>query len=136
MAAAAQSQGKQVAGCNYVALDEIWKDHIHLEVSASKQWPESWGFLSQRYEDLVQGEVTKKTRTERHVPTPLRLPPITPIEKIINVKPSPKPFPMTTARTIGWRSSRPEYALERYGRYANPKGGLIKQLNWPLDGID
>ncbi len=46
------------------------------------------------------------------------------------------PVPNTTAKMIGWRSADPACRLEKYGRYAKGKGGLIKQLNWPPEGID
>lgn len=85
---------------------------------------------------LVKDDIVIKERKKRELPTPIRLPPITPIEKYIHVYPSPKPFPVTTARAIGWRSAQPSLALEIYGPYAKPKGGLIKQLNWPQEGID
>ena len=55
---------------------------------------------------------------------------------LLQVNPSPRPLPKTTNSMIGWRSGTKDCALEKYGRYAKPKGGLVKQLNWPTEGID
>ena len=66
----------------------------------------------------------------------MQVKPVTPIEEYIHVDPSPKPVPRTTAQAIGWRSTHKDLALERYGKYAKPKGGLVKQLNWPQEAID
>lgn len=65
-----------------------------------------------------------------------KIKPVTPIEEYIHVYPSPKPYPKTTAQTVGWRSTAPGLELEKYGKYAKPKGGLVKQLNWPTEAID
>ena len=51
------------------------------------------------------------------------------------VDPSPLPFPQTTARQIGWRSTEKNLALEKYGKYAKPKGGLVRQLKWPMEAV-
>ena len=79
-------------------------------------------------------EEQKPQKPKLELPEQLRLPPITPIEKYIKVGKSP-PFPETTTRMVGWRSTKHDCTLEIYGSYAKGKGGLIKQLNWPREGI-
>lgn len=44
-------------------------------------------------------------------------------------------FPVTTAREIGWKASKPDWQLEIYGSRAKGKMGLLKRLNWPIQGI-
>ena len=47
-------------------------------------------------------------------------------------------FPITTAQLIGWKSTKPEYQLEKYGRYAqNARGriGIFNALHWPQQGV-
>lgn len=138
MAAAAKTNqppsGRAVANCNFVARDQIWKDHVHHEETASKTWPNSWGFLTTPYEELVKDDIRKREKTEPLNIMQVR--PVTPIEEYIKVEPSPKPFPKTTAQTVGWRSTSKIHALEKYGKYAKPKGGLVRQLNWPREAID
>ncbi|CAH1780127.1 unnamed protein product [Owenia fusiformis] len=136
MAATGKPQGMAVAGCNYVAQDQIWKSHVDHEKVAAKDWPENWNFLTTKYEDLVKDDFPEREKVKRDIPTPLRIPPVTPIEKYIKVGPSPKPFPATTSRVIGWRSTEKEHMLEKYGRYCKSKGGLVKQLGWPQEGVD
>ncbi|KAK3085294.1 hypothetical protein FSP39_001174 [Pinctada imbricata] len=133
-AAAPGGAGKAAAGCNFVAQDQIWKDHVHHEEVASKNWPGSWGFLTTKYEDLVKDDYPPKEKVD--VKPLMQVKPVTPIEEYIHVDPSPKPVPRTTAQAIGWRSTHKDLALEKYGKYAKPKGGLVKQLNWPREAID
>ncbi|VDI80175.1 ciliary microtubule inner protein 1-like [Mytilus galloprovincialis] len=138
MAAAAKTNqpptGRAVANCNFVAQDQIWKDHVHHEMTASKTWPNSWGFLTTPYGELVKDDIQKKEK--REPVDVLQIRPVTPIEEYIKVEPSPHPFPKTTSQTVGWRSTSKVHALEKYGKYAKPKGGLIRQLNWPAEAID
>ena len=79
--------------------------------------------------------IPKRDIYKRDVPTPLKVGPVTPLSKYIHVGPSPKPVPITTSSMIGWRSSKEGLKLEKYGKYSRPKGGLIKQLNWPAEAI-
>ncbi|KAL4234751.1 hypothetical protein ACF0H5_006393 [Mactra antiquata] len=131
----ATSGGASAASkCNFVAQDQIWKDHVKLEETAAKYWPDNWNFLTTKYEDLVKDDIPKKEKRHKDV-EPIEIHPVTPIEKYIKVDPSPKPYPKTTAQNIGWRSSHVELALDKYGKYANPKGGLVRQLNWPNEAI-
>ncbi|XP_069112121.1 ciliary microtubule inner protein 1-like isoform X2 [Argopecten irradians] len=134
-AAPADKAGKVAAGCNFVAQDQIWKDHVHHEETASKTWPGSWGFLQTKYEDLVKDDFPDWDKNKKTEPA-FQMKPVTPIEEYIHVEASPKPFPKTTARDIGWRSTNPANKLEKYGKYAKPKGGLIRQLNWPTEAIN
>lgn len=135
--------GKALAGFNFVAQDQIWKDHVRHESSATKHWPENWEFLTTDYEDLVRDQFPhrepdkeKRDQAKKAVKNLIEVPPVTPIDKYISVLPSSKPVPRTTAGQIGWRSTEKPLALERYGKYAKPKGGLVAQLNWPQEGVD
>lgn len=125
---------RTAAKCNFVAQDQIWKDHVKHEEVAAKHWPDTWNFLTTKYEDLVKDEIPKHEKRHKDV-EPIQMHPVTPIEKYIKVDPSPKPVPKTTAQAIGWRSAERGLALDKYGKYANPKGGLVKQLNWPPEAI-
>ena len=125
------------AECNFVARDAIWKNRVDKEKTAARVWPSKWSFTVDTYHELLQelkhpeSNVAARTR----LPSKLRLPPITPIEELIKVEKSPMPYPVTTCRHIGWRSSKPEYKFEIYGPYARPKQCIYKQLKWPLDAI-
>jgi len=144
-----KNQGLAVAGCNYVGQDQIWKDHVYQEEAAAKKWPTNWDFMTQKYEEcfqearreeeewkkMVADDFPKKKREKLIPPTPTRMPCNTPLERRVDVRPSPLPVPKTTSQMIGWRSTDKMCQLERYGRYAPPKGGLIKQLNWPTEAI-
>jgi len=139
---AAPSKGLAVAGCNYVATDQIWKDHVGQEVTATKTWPENWNFLTTKYEDLVKDQFPNRDRArsrreklQQEVTALVQVPPATPIEKYIKVEPSPRPYPATASQQIGWRSTEKNLALEKYGKYAKPKGGLVKQLDWPMEAV-
>lgn len=138
-----KSTGKALAGCNFVAQDQIWKDHVGHEIQSSKHWPDNWEFLTTDYEELVRDqfphrEVDKEKReaAKKAVKNLIEVPPVTPIDKYISVLPSTRPVPRTSAGQIGWRSTDKVLALERYGGYAKSKGGLVKQLNWPMEGVD
>ena len=139
MAAAANKLGKAVAGCNYVANDEIWKSHVNMEWSAAKKWPNNWGFMTTSYKDLAEQVLPPKSDAEKapkvQLPESLQPPPITPIEKYIKIGQSP-PYPKTSQNAVGWRSTKPDCSLEIYGKYARGKGALIEQLNWPLEAIN
>ncbi|KAK7493815.1 hypothetical protein BaRGS_00014956, partial [Batillaria attramentaria] len=118
------------------------KDHVGQETSATKTWPENWKFLTTKYDDLVKDEFpdrerakSRREKVEKEVNSLIAVPPATPIEKYIKVLPSPRPFPQTTSRQIGWRSTERSLALEKYGKYAKPKGGLVRQLNWPQEAV-
>ncbi|XP_066290055.1 ciliary microtubule inner protein 1-like [Branchiostoma lanceolatum] len=140
MATAAAVKGgvapsNRAAACNIWALDQIWKARIAQEHRAYKKWPMDWGFMATDYKDLVKDEIRPLDRPKLEMPETLRLPPITPIEKYIKVDKSP-PLPRSSAGYIGWRSGDKLYNLERYGGYARGKGGLIRQLKWPDEGVD
>ncbi|XP_035678397.1 uncharacterized protein C20orf85-like [Branchiostoma floridae] len=125
----------RAAACNIWALDQIWKARIAQEHRAYKKWPMDWGFMATDYKDLVKDEIRPREHPKLEMPETLRLPPITPIEKYIKVDKSP-PLPRSSAGYIGWRSGDKLYNLERYGGYARGKGGLIRQLKWPDEGVD
>ncbi len=83
----------------------------------------------------MKDDFPKDNRPQVLPPTPLRPPEVTPLEKLVEVHPSTKPIPQTTSQMIGWRSGERKLQLERYGGYAKGKGGLVKQLNWPMEGV-
>lgn len=100
----------------------------------------SWQFLSKSfyrwYFQLVKDDFQKKDESQKaDLKSLMQVKPVTPIEEYIHVEPSNKPVPKTTAQAIGWRSAEKTHQLEKYGKYAKPKGGLVKQLNWPMEGI-
>lgn len=128
------------ATSNYVADDKIWKDHINLEHSAAKRWPENWGFLStlsQEFAGESQGSredpAAMKVKNRREA---LKLPPID--QKMLtqlSVGKSTQPYPKTTSRMVGWRSSEEQCKLEKYGRYTKKQQTFLKSMKWPLESI-
>ncbi|XP_011403227.1 PREDICTED: uncharacterized protein C20orf85-like [Amphimedon queenslandica] len=63
----------------------------------------------------------------------LKLPPLSPaVLQTQKVSKVPFPLPLTTSREIGWRSSRPECNLERFGKWARPKKSILKHFNWTI----
>ena len=106
-----------------------------MEWSAAKKWPQNWGFMTQTYKELASEVMPpKQEKPKAQLPEQLRLPPITPIENYIKIGKSPQ-YPATTTGLVGWRSTKPDCKLEIYGSYAKGKGGLVKQLKWPQEGI-
>ena len=83
----------------------------------------------------MKDECPKTLRVPIVLPKNMQVQSVTPLEKYVTVYPSTKPVPKTTAAMVGWRSTDSKLKLERYGGYAKPKGGLIKQLNWPAEAI-
>lgn len=37
---------------SYVAKDMIWKDYVHKANQQAKEWPQNWGFLNGKIEDV------------------------------------------------------------------------------------
>jgi len=134
-APAAPKGGMAVARCNYVANDQIWKDHVTHEKVAAKDWPNNWDFLTTKPQDLVKDDFPQRKKHVIEPPEHMRIPPVTPLEERVKVYPTDKPVPPTTSAMIGWRSTEKKLTLEKYGGYAKGKGGLIKQLGWPFEGI-
>jgi hypothetical protein len=117
------------------------KDHVRHEYTAMKKWPETWGFLKDEYKQLNQTIDTERSRwipsSPDHSPTAsegeedsLHLPPLQPPKQDHS-----NPFPRTTSKEIGWRSSRKEHGLELYGRWGRGKGSILKHLKWPNDAV-
>ncbi|KAI0211459.1 hypothetical protein LSAT2_003680 [Lamellibrachia satsuma] len=112
---------------NYVHQELIWKDYVAKEkVTASKVWPENYGFLIDEYRqmtmDLTHGHVVQDRLGQ--------------LNQAIAQK---NPVPKTTAGEIGWVSGDPERQLEIYGRYpwnGRGKRDITKSLGWPELGID
>ena len=51
------NQGAQKDGAydykkSYVAKDMIWKDYVNKATRQAKQWPQDWGFLHGKVEDV------------------------------------------------------------------------------------
>ena len=126
------------AECNAVARDAIWKKRVNTEMTAARLYPSRWSFYVESYKQLFS-DLRRRLPTEMiredTLPPHLHLPPLTPIEKLVKVEPSPKPYPQTTTRHIGWRSSKRVHKLEIYGEYTRPKGCIYKTFNWPIDAI-
>jgi len=132
---AGKQGGMALAGCNYVGQDQIWKDHVSHEKSAAKEWPGNWNFLTTKYDDLVKDDFPKQEKHTVEPPAHMRIPPVTPLAERVTVHPTDKPVPRTTSGMIGWRSTEERLRLEKYGKYASGKGGLVKQLKWPIEAI-
>lgn len=53
---ASQNANKPATSINdkstYVARDQIWKDHINKMNYSAKKWPENWGFMNGKLEDV------------------------------------------------------------------------------------
>jgi len=62
--------------------------------------------------------------------SPIKLPPL-PLPK----QDVTSPFPITSAREVGWRSGQRELNLEVYGHQARGKKSINKHLNWPHDAV-
>ncbi|KAH9508865.1 hypothetical protein Btru_050278 [Bulinus truncatus] len=78
----------------------------------------------------------QRQNAKQAVKSLIQVRPVTPVEEYIKVMPSTRPVPKTTSAQVGWRSTDRILALEKYGRYARPKGGLVKQLNWPSEAVN
>ncbi|KAK0061894.1 hypothetical protein Bpfe_008809 [Biomphalaria pfeifferi] len=120
---------------------DIEKDQVVHEYIATKSWPANWNFLKTDYNDLVKEDFPKRNFDKKHkakeaVKSLVEVRPVTPIDQYIKVMPSTRPVPKTTSAQVGWRSTDRLLALERYGKYARPKGGLVKQLNWPSEAVN
>ncbi|KAL3320403.1 hypothetical protein Ciccas_000909 [Cichlidogyrus casuarinus] len=107
----------ELAGCNYVAKDQIWKDHCRNERESAKLWQKNWSFLAAE---------TRADPETKVVSSLFRAP--------VTVNRTPKPVPKTTSGLIGWRSSEAACALEKYPEAPHGKGCIVKRLDWPLMG--
>lgn len=130
-----QKQGLALAGHNYVGEDQIWKDHIDHETGTARGWQDRWKFMATDYRELIKDEYPQQQKTEIPLPKHLQIAKGPPLHECVKVLPSVKPVPRTTSGEIGWRSGVEQHKLDKYGRYCRPKGGLIKQLNWPNEAI-
>lgn len=138
------------AQCNMVHKNEIWKAHVYREHVTSKNWPQTWGFISDYYKQLRReifdtrnkwytnepGTTEQETKDQEPLMSPVnedrsfKLPPL-PLARQDNSN----PFPVTTAKEVGWRSGQKELNLEVFGRWARGNRSIHKQLNWPHDAI-
>uniref|UniRef100_A0A8D1AWM0 Ciliary microtubule inner protein 1 n=1 Tax=Sus scrofa TaxID=9823 RepID=A0A8D1AWM0_PIG len=122
---------------NLVAQDEIWKYRLKAENEARQNWAQNWGFLTTPLKELIKCEEEASTPKPRiELPERFRIRPVTPVEKYIQVLPSP-PVPKTTQGFIGWRSGVPglNKCLEHDCEIRSCKGAYAKELNWPKQGI-
>ncbi|XP_031557777.1 uncharacterized protein C20orf85 homolog [Actinia tenebrosa] len=121
--------------CNFVHVDEIWKDHVKLELTAQRKWPEKWGFLSKTYQQLeddlltIGEDTTEQNLKEASKPKDKDVSIPTPQED----KKPPVPFPKTDSQMIGWRL---HYQTPKSMKYMSSCGkkDIIKQLGWPREG--
>lgn len=128
-------KGLALAGCNYVGQSQIWKDHVEHEKTSAVSWERNWKFMATDYKDLIRDECPESEKKPIPVPEHLQIGSGPPLHECVQVLPSTKPVPRTTAHEIGWRSGEESLKLEKYGRYCRPKGGLIKQLRWPNEAV-
>ncbi|XP_032234549.1 uncharacterized protein C20orf85 [Nematostella vectensis] len=120
--------GGKIKTCNFVHKDEIWKDHVKMELFAQRRWPDKWGFLAQEYEQLQQRTLhigdKKDDATEAVTKTTSEAKP-----EVTSMT-----YPKTNSQIIGWRlqyeADHPKPAIRRAG-----KKDIVKQLRWPREGI-
>jgi len=109
---------------------------VDHEYASARNWDKNWTFLKIDYKDLVRNEYPDGgVRTDIPIPKHLQIAPAPSLEECVTAYPSKRPVPRTTAGQIGWRSGDEQLSLEKYGRYSRPRGGLIKQLNWPNEAV-
>ena len=116
MAGKSESQPKEI---DYVSQDKRWRNHIEHETDAQRSWNARWGMLTENFEEIAKHGIRVKKPVERPVN--------------VEVGPSPQPIPQTTARDIGWRSSVPSLALERFGNFHDKPLSILRQLKWPTE---
>ncbi|XP_033006924.1 uncharacterized protein C20orf85 homolog [Lacerta agilis] len=125
----------QKSKLNFVAENQIWKDHVETENIAARRWPERWGFLLTPVEELLKDEKKPPAKPKIPLPEHLQIRPVTPVETYIKIHPSP-PVPQTTQGFIGWRSTVPGLGLERYSKIISTKGAFYKDVQWPNEPTD
>lgn len=119
--------------CNFVATDKLWKDHVKIEKTAAKLYPERWGKTDNQYKDMLD-EMRLLPKVDIAMPSNMEFRRPTPIENYIHVAESTR-FPKTVSGQIGWRSGKQSCDLEVYGRHSFPQGNIYKRFNWPLDAL-
>ncbi|XP_037377700.1 uncharacterized protein C20orf85 homolog isoform X2 [Talpa occidentalis] len=122
---------------NLVAQDAIWRYRLKAENEARQNWGPNWGFLTTPLEELVKSQEEPSAAKPRiELPERFRIRPVTPVEKYIQVLPSP-PVPKTTQGFIGWRSGVPglNKHLEHDYEIRSCKGAYARELRWPKQGI-
>jgi len=139
-AAAEAVHKKSIKGLNFVATDQIWKDHVRHEKESSNLWPQNWSFLKGCYEEMAAPPPprTPTPLTIEEGKKPVEIPShldSSRSEKALKVGPPP-PVPKTMNAIVGWRASEPGCNLERFGLYAKPRGCAVKNFGWPEEGLD
>ncbi|XP_067119927.1 uncharacterized protein [Centruroides vittatus] len=123
---------------NFVHEDLLWKDQIHREEAAAREWPNKWGSIKDECLRLQQELLkipaeTSETRCEYSYPFCLDGG-----EKQSDGEKGKiiiPPYPNTSSRMIGWLSSRSEFNLEIFGnlreeeRILPPKVGMAVRNN-------
>ncbi|XP_074630242.1 ciliary microtubule inner protein 1-like [Acropora palmata] len=129
-------RGKPKA-CNFVHIDEIWKDHIRRELLSQRRWPEKWGFLAYEYQQLQQ-ETLKIGLDPEFGMFEEKKEELTSTEgveeKLHTTNDTKKKiFPGTSSQMIGWRRE----ALQRneVERHARGKQDIVKLFKWPREGV-
>lgn len=96
--------------------DAVWKETVSHEIQSKIRWEEEWGFLVERHEkchlDSAAGDVIEtEEKLEKHIP----------------------PYPITSAKQVGWLSGKKEYNYEKFGEEKKPIKTLYKSLGWPVE---
>uniref|UniRef100_A0A8D1B1F8 Ciliary microtubule inner protein 1 n=1 Tax=Sus scrofa TaxID=9823 RepID=A0A8D1B1F8_PIG len=118
---------------HYLCSALFWGDEKGTPLRVSAFGVPSLGLVFQ----LIKCEEEASTPKPRiELPERFRIRPVTPVEKYIQVLPSP-PVPKTTQGFIGWRSGVPglNKCLEHDCEIRSCKGAYAKELNWPKQGI-
>ncbi|XP_033736266.1 uncharacterized protein C20orf85 homolog [Pecten maximus] len=128
------SKDKKIAQhLNFVHNDQIWKDHVrHETMSQRLRWPAKWGYLVHEYESMsrqLQGQPSPvcRPRTPYSRFNTNKLPPINkPRNRQLD-------FPVTTTQQIGWKVTKPDHQLEKYGPDSKGQCGILRLLRWPQE---
>ncbi|XP_077785439.1 ciliary microtubule inner protein 1 isoform X2 [Podarcis muralis] len=73
----------QKSKLNFVAENQIWKDHVETENIAARRWPQRWGFMLTPVEELLKDEKKPPAKPKIPLPEHLQIRPVTPVETYI-----------------------------------------------------
>lgn len=113
---------------NFVAIDEIHKDHVKKEQVAHKNWQKNHGYMIDEIyktdEELQNCGVSVR---EEEPDWKEKLP--------VQVGKSP-PMPLTSSGQIGLRSTKKDCLLDIYDNDGTnfKKSDILKRFKWPREG--
>lgn len=101
-----------------------------------KLWHQNWDILKITQEELLKDEIhllVDPDRKKPEIPQHLKVNEADSPSSYIRVLPSPKPYPATTSREIGWRSGEEKYKLDKYNQKKVPQGNILHRFGWPIE---